>query len=124
MIHPTRALVSLVVVTGERHWPATGVLMKPETVRTFNLSRMWKKARRSIDSFPTDLYSGGKVRCPSVRDSDIVNRRYEGNSREMYLSRSREIILIMCTRASLGRPSFFAWARCTLGEIPHLLGSR
>ena len=49
--------------------------------QTFSFSRMWKKARRSIDSFPVDLYSGGKVRCPFVWDSasDIVGRKMRGS---------------------------------------------
>lgn len=44
---------------------------------------MWKKARRSVDSFPVDLYNGGKTLCPLVRDSDIVKRRVVRRWKEM-----------------------------------------
>lgn len=59
-------------------------------IHTFSLSRMWKKARRSIDSFPEDLYNGGKTRCPFVQDSDIVKRKNMKATVEGCYSRSME----------------------------------
>jgi hypothetical protein len=72
MIYPSRALLSLQVITDE-HRP---MRCCDETGnRTFSLSRMWKKARRSVGSFPVDLYNGGKVRFPFVCGSDIVKQK-------------------------------------------------
>lgn len=73
VIYPARAFLGLLVETVNIELVTK--IMKTETICTFSLSRMWKKARRSMDSSPVDLNNGGKVRCSFALDSDIVERK-------------------------------------------------